>query len=43
METGNKTVLLVFVYRKPGPLGQFLQDLFDVLLELGRVQNIGCG
>lgn len=38
MEIRNKTVLLVFVYRKPGSLGQFIQDWIDLLLVLDSTE-----
>ena len=34
MEISDKTVILVLVYRKPGPAGSFIQDRIGILLEL---------
>ena len=33
-EIDDETVILVVVYRRPGPVGLFIQDLIDILLEL---------
>ena len=34
MEIDDETVILVVVYRKPGPVELFIQDLIGILLEL---------
>ena len=34
MEIGDETVVLVVIYRKPGPVGSFIQNLIGILLEL---------
>ena len=34
IEIGDETVILVLVYRKPGALGSFIQDLIGILLEV---------
>ena len=40
LEIGNDTVLLVLVYRMPGPLGTFIDDLIQMVSELPTQHRI---